>query len=418
MTRIKEIKFNKIEKIDIINDKTEKNMTKYIATTDNKSEISDFSLDSNKYELKDIDNDIILKNTKSQLNTQNQSHENIKDIAIKRNNTNSELPEKVQILSLQNNINNANKKNKNKSKFEFNTKIKIKEKACRICYGEEDDPKENPIVQPCHCSGSCKYIHLNCLKHWLMTKCCIKIDDSEYCSVYIFSETECELCKAKLPDLVVHNKKLFNLLDFSNDFKNYLILECLTLDKENNKFLYVISLEKKGDIKIGRGQVCDILFSDASVSRIHCVISVEGKSVFLKDFGSKFGTLILVQTPMLNLAENLPLYIQVGRSYLNVLATEANPKFFNCCGVSEKPMINYYYQQNQNQIRDNRIFTVKTEAENEANEESKDDKNEVEINKIANNSTKDKNSEIVIDINDDSNKREYIYEDVNDEIVF
>ena len=67
MTRIKEIKFNKIEKIDIINDKTEKNMTKYIATTDNKSEISDFSLDSNKYELKDIDNDIILKNTKSQL---------------------------------------------------------------------------------------------------------------------------------------------------------------------------------------------------------------------------------------------------------------------------------------------------------------------------------------------------------------
>ena len=251
-----------------------------------------------------------------------------------------------------------------------------------------------------------------------MTKCCIKIDDSEYCSVYIFSETECELCKAKLPDLVVHNKKLFNLLDFSNDFKNYLILECLTLDKENNKFLYVISLEKKGDIKIGRGQVCDILFSDASVSRIHCVISVEGKSVFLKDFGSKFGTLILVQTPMLNLAENLPLYIQVGRSYLNVLATEANPKFFNCCGVSEKPMINYYYQQNQNQIRDNRIFTVKTEAENEANEESKDDKNEVEINKIANNSTKDKNSEIVIDINDDSNKREDIYEEVNDEIVF
>ena len=234
MTRIKEIKFNKIEKIDIINDKTEKNMTKYIATTDNKSEISDFSIDSNKYELKDIDNDIILKNTKSQLNTQNQSHENIKDIAIKRNNTNSELPEKVQILSLQNNINNANKKNKNKSKFEFNDKIKIKEKACRICYGEEDDPKENPIVQPCHCSGSCKYIHLNCLKHWLMTKCCIKIDDSEYCSVYIFSETECELCKAKLPDLVVHNKKLFNLLDFSNDFKNYLILECLTLDKENN----------------------------------------------------------------------------------------------------------------------------------------------------------------------------------------
>ena len=84
---------------------------------------------------------------------------------------------------------------------------------------------------------------------------------------------------------IEHNKKLYSLLDFSNEFKNYLILECLTLDKENNKFLYVISLEKTGDIKIGRGQVCDILFNDASVSRIHCVLSVEGRSVFLKDYG-------------------------------------------------------------------------------------------------------------------------------------
>ncbi len=338
MTRIKEIKFNKKESLDNNNDKNSKNinMTKYITTTDNKSELSDLSQSSNKFDLKDIDNNLLLKSPQNQLNNINKkSHESIKDIAIKRNNTNTDFPDKVQILSLQNNLNNISKtKNKQNAKLDFNSKIKPNEKICRICYMEEEDPKENPIVQPCHCSGSCKYIHLQCLKHWIMTKSCVKIDDSEFCCVYIFSETECELCKAKLPDLIFHNKKLYSLLDFSEDFKNYLILECLTLDKENNKFLYIISLEKKGDIKIGRGQICDILFSDASVSRIHCVLSVEGKNVFLKDYGSKFGTLILIQTPIINLTENLPLFIQIGRSFLNFLATDANPKFCNCCGVS------------------------------------------------------------------------------------
>jgi hypothetical protein len=262
-----------------------------------------------------------------------------------------------------------------------------------------------------------------------MTKSCVKIDESEFCCVYIFSETECELCKAKLPDLIFHNKKLYSLLDFSDDFKNYLILECLTLDKENNKFLYIISLEKKGDIKIGRGQVCDILFSDASVSRIHCVLSVEGKNVFLKDNGSKFGTLILIQTPIINLTENLPLFIQIGRSFLNFLALDANPKFFNCCGVSEKPMINYYYQQNQKKLRDNRIFTVKTEGNTEEsfyNEEKKEenkklynllDKSDEKI-KVENNNDNDNDneSEIIVDINEDVNKRGEISEEINDEM--
>ena len=329
---------------------------------------------------------------------------------------------------MQNNLNNVTKiKNNKGTKLNFNSKIKPNEKVCRICYMEEEDPKENPIVQPCHCSGSCKYIHLKCLKHWIMTKSCVKIDDSEFCCVYIFSETECELCKAKLPDLIFHNKKLYSLLDFSEDFKNYLILECLTLDKENNKFLYIISLEKKGDIKIGRGQVCDILFSDASVSRIHCVLSVEGKNVFLKDNGSKFGTLILIQTPIINLTENLPLFIQIGRSFLNFLALDANPKFFNCCGVSEKPMISYYYQQNQKKLRDNRIFTVKTEGNTEEsfyNEEKKEenkklynllDKSDEKI-KVENNNDNDNESEIIVDINEDVNKRGEIYEEINDEM--
>ena len=64
MTRIKEIKFNKKENLDA-NDKNDKNITKYITTNENveiKSELNDLSRDSNRFELKNIDNDLIVKN--------------------------------------------------------------------------------------------------------------------------------------------------------------------------------------------------------------------------------------------------------------------------------------------------------------------------------------------------------------------
>ena len=50
-------------------------------------------------------------------------------------------------------------------------------------------------------------------------------------------------------------------------------------------------------IKIGRGHESKVILSDISVSRIHCVMTVEKNQVFLEDNNSKFGTLILVQCP-------------------------------------------------------------------------------------------------------------------------
>ena len=45
-------------------------------------------------------------------------------------------------------------------------------KVCRICL-EEEDPDEvdaNPYITPCGCTGSMKYIHVNCVKEWLDAK--------------------------------------------------------------------------------------------------------------------------------------------------------------------------------------------------------------------------------------------------------
>ena len=40
------------------------------------------------------------------------------------------------------------------------------ERTCRLCWGEED---EGPLVQPCACRGSQKWIHKHCLEKWRRT---------------------------------------------------------------------------------------------------------------------------------------------------------------------------------------------------------------------------------------------------------
>lgn len=61
---------------------------------------------------------------------------------------------------------------------------------CRICHCESD--LHNPLLTPCYCSGSLKYVHQTCLQQWLTA-----------------SETNsCELCKFPF---IMHTKiKPFN----------------------------------------------------------------------------------------------------------------------------------------------------------------------------------------------------------------
>ena len=111
-------------------------------------------------------------------------------------------------------------------------------KLCRICYGEEET-QDNPLVQPCICSGSMKYIHLNCLKTWINTSVNIKLESTEYCNVYTYKPAECELCKTTFPDFIRHKGKLYEILDFYNDFNSFLIFECITQDKSQSKYIII-----------------------------------------------------------------------------------------------------------------------------------------------------------------------------------
>lgn len=40
---------------------------------------------------------------------------------------------------------------------------------CRICLSEIHSP-ENPLISPCDCKGTMKYIHLECLRSFMRSK--------------------------------------------------------------------------------------------------------------------------------------------------------------------------------------------------------------------------------------------------------
>eukprot|EP00359_Climacostomum_virens_P006622 CAMPEP_0204907324 /NCGR_PEP_ID=MMETSP1397-20131031/6498_1 /ASSEMBLY_ACC=CAM_ASM_000891 /TAXON_ID=49980 /ORGANISM="Climacostomum Climacostomum virens, Strain Stock W-24" /LENGTH=297 /DNA_ID=CAMNT_0052076429 /DNA_START=17 /DNA_END=907 /DNA_ORIENTATION=+ len=60
---------------------------------------------------------------------------------------------------------------------------RVEEKQCRICF--EGTSSRMPLINPCRCAGSVKFVHEECLKTWLLSQQ-VELADSE-----------CEVCKVK-----------------------------------------------------------------------------------------------------------------------------------------------------------------------------------------------------------------------------
>lgn len=57
--------------------------------------------------------------------------------------------------------------------------------SLRICHCEGDD--ESPLITPCHCTGSLRFVHQSCLQQWIKssdTRCC------ELCKYEFIMETK------------------------------------------------------------------------------------------------------------------------------------------------------------------------------------------------------------------------------------
>lgn len=57
-----------------------------------------------------------------------------------------------------------------------------------------------------------KYLHLNCLKEWIRSKC--RITENDDCKTYVWDNLFWELCHAKYPDYVKRKKKKVKVIEF------------------------------------------------------------------------------------------------------------------------------------------------------------------------------------------------------------
>lgn len=117
-----------------------------------------------------------------------------------------------------------------------------------------------------------------------------------------------------------HNNITQNLIDIQRPKdKNYMILESLNQVKDGNNYksIHVITLDINQRIMMGRGHEADVRINDISVSRMHGTITLDASNnILLRDLGSKFGTLALIQENFL--CSNKKVCLQIGRSYMEV----------------------------------------------------------------------------------------------------
>ena len=321
-------------------------------------------------------------------------------------------------------IDDIKEKEKEKEKEKKLIKKNNSQKICRICYLEEENPILNPLIRPCKCSGSMKYIHLKCLVVWIKTK--VEIDNSEYLDngkymIYSSEKVECELCKEVFPNYVRHNNKLYNIMDLEQNFGDeenndnntinitssennnnnnnktnksnkkkkeesgmkinykkdaYIVLDSIPLEKNGASYRY-ISKFSNNLLKIGRGIDMDLIMNDLSISRNHCLLELnENGEILLTDSNSKFGTLILVQAKKMEILENQTLTIQVGRTFFNI-GYKKNNSIFNCCHAEEIDLTKSYEKINYKAVKFTKYCKILTE--NDIDNDNDNDNEEVQI---------------------------------------
>ena len=371
---IKEIYISNItkQKLKIKNKEKQGNKNKLFLNKSQTNKVLDINDDFNILEYNDTDEDknigIEIINTRKKYITEDEEcNINIKDIMNKEENS---------------------KKNENKNK---NKKIKI----CRICYLEENDKINNPLIKPCKCSGSMKYIHYECLLHWLKAKIIDKssrFHNNGYLSVFNLKLIECELCKTKFPDYIRHENEIYSLLNLDRNIEiikpmkkkekngkkrkeyryNYIIFDSITpKSTDDNKFRFLVKFNENNILKIGRSLEMQLILNDISVSRNHChlIINDDG-DVILEDKNSRFSTLVLIQEEI-EILKGHKLHVQAGSNYLT-FTLDKKKGLFSCCNAEEIDNKNTYEKLNSLSIKYNKNNGIMDESisiENSDNEE-------------------------------------------------
>ena len=88
--------------------------------------------------------------------------------------------------------------NMNVSSTSIPSKNDLKSTVCRICLGD-DNESDNPLLTPCKCAGTMRFIHIKCLQGWLKSK--LQVKKTPLYTSMIIKPLICELCQSQFPGI-------------------------------------------------------------------------------------------------------------------------------------------------------------------------------------------------------------------------
>lgn len=184
--------------------------------------------------------------------------------------------------------------------------------TCFMCKKIECS-KDNPIIKFCECNC----VHFECIKKYINKKIVTKKGKNSV--NYYINGLNCKTCNYIYPLKFKISEKIFSLIEINKPKETeYLILESI----ENRmffgymKFIHLILLNDES-VKIGRdSKINDVVIYDPSVSREHAIIKYNKKNgkIFLRNKSNKFGSLILIKSP-LKIKEK-KIQLQIGKVFI------------------------------------------------------------------------------------------------------
>lgn len=196
------------------------------------------------------------------------------------------------------NSNQVNLKGKEKDKINIenapnslsSSKINL---HCRYCL--QSDNENDSLISPCKCTGSMQFIHTFCLRKWLMSKC-QSVGSNQIVNILPKESMICEICKQIYPWNIEINGNQFEILVKPNGYNPYMILE-----SELDNLYFLLDFSSVSKIKAGRSSEADFQINDITISRKQFSIDYENEKFYIKDKGSKFGTLIKTNKSLIHI---------------------------------------------------------------------------------------------------------------------
>ncbi|ORM41435.1 uncharacterized protein BXIN_2516 [Babesia sp. Xinjiang] len=204
-------------------------------------------------------------------------------------------------------------------------------KICRICL---EDEQSGPLVVPCKCNGSMKYVHLACVRTWVQGRLKIKDEEGKPHITYFLQNLKCELCSVPYPSYVDVESVWTDFLGIEEPAPPYAVLEP---ENSSHTGLHIASIAKQ-PVTIGRSSESGIVLQDISVSRCHAILQYCDGQFVIEDKCSKFGTVLYMGDNFtIPVERDHPIAIKIGTDVLCIEARSSRASLSALCCFAYNP---------------------------------------------------------------------------------